>query len=103
MSAPTYLINIADLTAVPALLCGMFLAPLLDRSAIINAEPGRFDGIAALIKPEIEQARMAAAITVLRRQGFGTADLRVYVQRGATWHRLNDAELAALLPAVPQE
>lgn len=101
MSTPTYTINIPDLTAVPQPWLSALLAPLLDPTTVINAEPGRFDGMAALVKPAISIERMAATITVLRRQGFGSADLRVYVQQGTTWHRLNDAELAALLAETP--
>lgn len=100
MPAPTYTINIPDMTAVPQPWLGVLLTPLLDRTTVVNAEPDRFDGMAALVKPDIAAERMAAAITVLRRQGFGSAALRVYVQHGTSWHRLNDTELAALIPAT---
>jgi hypothetical protein len=43
MTTPAYSINIPDLTAMPQPWLGVLLAPLLNRTTIVNAEPGRFD------------------------------------------------------------
>ena len=95
----TFALNLADLLCVPPALCTMLIVPMLDAPATTNAEPARIDGMAAVVKPQIAADRLAAALILLA--DLGVVGLRVYRQRGTTWHQLTVAELAALLPAQP--
>lgn len=60
-----YAINVADLTRLHGeapWLSTTLIAPALDKGTIVNAEPDRVDGMAALLRVPEERARAIAAI-----------------------------------------
>lgn len=84
-------VNIADLTALPPALIQLLL-PYLTTNQVV-AEPGQLDGRAVQGQERCDLARLAAAITLLRRQGYGSARLRVYQRMGGRWTRVETLEV----------
>ena len=84
-------VNIADLTALAPPLIQLLL-PHLTTDQVI-AEPGQLDGRAVLAQERCDLARLAAAIALLRRQGYGTTRLRVYQRTGGRWVRIETLEV----------
>lgn len=86
MSGADIAVNIADLTALPPALIQLLLPYLLTNQVV--AEPGQLDGRAVQGQERCDLARLAAVIALLRRQGYGSARLRVYQRTGGRWARI---------------
>ena len=84
-------VNLADLTALPPARIQLLLPHLTTNQVI--AEPGQLDGRAVLAQERYDLTRLAAAIALLRRQGYGLARLRVYQQQHGRWVRIEALEV----------
>lgn len=82
-------VNIADLTRYPQSITSITFAGLLDTGAIVQAEPGRFDGGAVPFICADEQAKALVQVFRMRDRRDRQYPLRAYQQgsRGG-WRKL---------------
>lgn len=82
-----YAINVADLTrfAQKSISPPMLLIQPVMTNRVVNAEPGRFDGSAALL--DCSEERALAIVSVIRVK-IPRHMLRIYVNSGRRWRRI---------------
>lgn len=84
-------VNIADLTTLPPARIQLLL-PYLTTNQVV-AERGQLDGAAVLAQEQCNLTRLAAAIALLRREGYGPAALRIYQRNHGRWTRIETLEV----------
>jgi hypothetical protein len=90
-------VNIADLTKdqfrKPFGPVMLMLQPILDLEQVVHCERDRFDGMAVLVREDLDPERWAAIVEILRNglgrmAGIPKHELRIYEGSGRTWKRI---------------
>lgn len=84
MTTRQYAVNIADLST-DHLITSLLIARHIEHPEIVNAEPGRFDGAAAVLECDDETAENIMATIRLR---YPKHAFRFYQGSSRTWARI---------------